>query len=276
MEHPIVATNATLTYGDRTLWRNLNFDLPAGSFLAVLGPNGSGKTSLLRSLLGLQALSSGTLSILGASPRKGNPHIGYIPQQRGFDRDLPIRGRDLVSLGLNGHRFGWHRFSLHDRIALDTVIAAVGAERYADSPIGLLSGGEQQRLRVAQAILGSPELLLCDEPLLSLDIAHQHEIVRLINAQRKEQNATIVFVTHEINPILPYVDLVLYFANGQWKLGTPDDIFQDEVLTELFHTDVHVIRDGGRIAIVSQQSDINDEAGGHHQHGTPSEREADK
>ena len=267
MEHSIVATKATLTYGERSLWSNLDLALPGGSFLAVLGPHGSGKTSLLRTLLGLQSLTTGSLTILGSPPRKGNPHIGYIPQQRGFDRDLPIRGRDLVRLGLDGHKFGWHRLSRNDHKALDTAITAVGADRYADSPIGTLSGGEQQRLRVAQAILGSPEILLCDEPLLSLDIAHQHDIVRLINAQRTSRNSTIVFVTHEINPILPYVDQVLYFANGQWRLGTPEDIFQDAVLTDLFNTDVHVIHDGGRIAIVSQQSDINDEAGGHHQHG---------
>ena len=154
--------DAALRFGNRTLWRGLDLDIAAGEFVGVLGPNGSGKTSLLKVLLGLQPLSTGVVEVMGRSARRGSSTVGYVPQQRGFDRDLPLRGRDLVAFGLDGHRWGTPLPSRRRRQLVDAALAEVGAEPFADASIGRLSGGEQQRLRMAQALLGDPGVLLCD------------------------------------------------------------------------------------------------------------------
>jgi zinc/manganese transport system ATP-binding protein len=171
-----------------------------GEFVAVLGPNGSGKTTLVRVLLGLVALAEGEVRIGGRPARRGRPDIGYVPQQKALDPDLPLRGRDLVGLGLDGHRPGLGLRGRRERRArVDAALAAVHGTGYADAPVGRLSGGEQQRLRVAQALVGDPSVLLCDEPLLSLDLAHQRVVTRLIDQRRREADTAVLFVTHEIN-----------------------------------------------------------------------------
>lgn len=242
--------DTSLVLGGRTIWKHLSLDIAPGEFLAVLGPNGAGKTSFLRVLLGVYPVSSGSVEISGKSPKREAGQIGYIPQQKAFDPDLPVRGRDLVHFGLDGHRY-WARIHSHQTDAIiDEAIRRVGAGKIALAPIGLLSGGEQQRLRIAQAILGDPKLLLCDEPLLSLDLTHQKAISRLIDEQRRRTNAAVVFVTHELNPILPYVDRVLYIVNGRWAIGRPEEILTSKKLSELYGSAVDVIRVRGRIIIV--------------------------
>jgi zinc/manganese transport system ATP-binding protein len=252
--------DAGLGYGSRTLWQGLDLDVAPGEFLAVLGPNGSGKTSLLKVLLGLTELTSGRVEVSGASPHKGSSAVGYVPQQKGFDADLGVRGRDLVELGLIGHRYGIGRSGRDVRARVDAAIASVGAGAYAARAIGRLSGGEQQRLRVAQALLGDPSVLLCDEPLLSLDLAHQRAVVDLLDARRRAAATAIVFVTHEINPVLPIVDRVLYLVNGRWAVGTPDEVMTSERLSELYGTEIDVVRVRGRIVVVGATDDE------HHQH----------
>jgi zinc/manganese transport system ATP-binding protein len=189
--------------------------------------------------------------VCGAAPRRGSNTIGYIPQQKGFDRDLPLRGTDLVRLGLDGHRWGVGLPSPARRHRIGLAIDAVGARRFADAPIGRLSGGEQQRLRIAQALIGNPKLLLCDEPLLSLDIKHQAEVVHSLDRQRRISGVAVMFVTHEINPILPVVDRVLYLVGTRWAIGTPDEVLTSGVLSELYQTTVEVLRAQGRIVIVA-------------------------
>ena len=160
------------------------------------------------------------MRVAGREPRRGSPHIGYVPQQKALDPDLPLRGRDLVGLGLDGHRPGiGFRGRRVRRARVDAALAAVGGTSYADAPVGRLSGGEQQRLRVAQALVGDPAVLLCDEPLLSLDLAHQASVTALIDQRRREAGTAVVFVTHEINPILPLVDRVLYLVDGRFRIG---------------------------------------------------------
>ena len=242
--------NASLRFGARTLWNDLNVEVEAGAFVAVLGPNGAGKTSLLRVLLGLTPLTAGSATTFGATPGRGDPRVGYIPQQRSFDPGLPLRGRDLVGLGLDGHRWGVGLRNAHRRAQVDDALEGVHARTYADAPIGLLSGGEQQRLRVAQAVVSDPALLLCDEPLLSLDLSYQHTVVALLDERRRRQDTAVVFVTHEINPILPVVDRVLYIAPGSWAVGTPAEVLTSETLTRLYGTTVDVIRVRGRIVVV--------------------------
>jgi zinc/manganese transport system ATP-binding protein len=261
--------NASLRYGSRTLWEGIDVDVMPGTFLAVLGPNGAGKTSLLRVLLGLTALSAGAVSVLGSPPERGDARLGYVPQQRAFDEGLPLRGRDLVGLGLDGHRWGIGRPGRARRTRIDAALASVNAASYADAPVGMLSGGEHQRLRMAQALVCDPELLLCDEPLLSLDLSYQRTVVELLEARRRSHGTPVIFVTHEINPILRFVDRVLYIAPGSWAVGTPGEVLTSETLTRLYGTTVDVLRVRGRIIVVGAPDEPDTslgEAGHAHAH----------
>jgi zinc/manganese transport system ATP-binding protein len=245
---------ARVSFGDRTLWDGLDLDVTPGEFVTVLGPNGSGKTTLVRVLLGLLPLTAGEVRIAGRPPRRGSPHIGYIPQQKALDPDLPLRGRDLVGLGLDGHHFGiGFRGRRERRERVDAALAAVSGTGYADAPVGRLSGGEQQRLRVAQALVGDPDVLLCDEPLLSLDLSHQRTVTHLIDERRRAAGTAVLFVTHEINPVLPLVDRVLYIVNGRFRIGPPEEVMTSEVLSELYRTRVDVLRVRGRLVVVGAE-----------------------
>lgn len=248
---PVVSLRgAGLQFGQRALWRGLDVDIQPGEFFAVLGPNGSGKTSFLKVLLGLQQLHSGTVTVAGQAVERGSRKIGYIPQQKSFAPDTPLRARDLVALGVDGHRWGLRIKAKAVNERVDALLDLVGASDYSRVPLGQLSGGEQQRLRVAQALATEPELLLCDEPLLSLDMHHQQAVSALINQQCRARNSAVVFVTHEINPVIDYVDRVLYLAGGRFRVGTPDEVMTTEVLSELYNSRVEVIRANGRIVVV--------------------------
>ena len=255
-------SGARLALGEWVLWDGLDLDVRPGEFVAVLGPNGSGKTTLVNVLLGRRALTAGEVSVGGHPPGGRAARIGYIPQQRALEPDLPLRARDLVALGLDGHRFGLTRLgsvrSRRDRKArVDAALAAVDATRYADQPVGRLSGGEQQRLRVAQALVGDPELLLCDEPLLSLDLANQGIVSRLIDRRRAEAGTAVLFVTHEINPILPMVDRVLYLVDGRFRVGTPEQVMTSETLSELYRTQIDVLKIRDRLVVVGTEGPID-------------------
>lgn len=241
---------AALSFGDRTLWQGLDLDIMPGEFLAVLGPNGSGKTSLLKVLLGLQHLDAGTAEIDGRSVRRGSRAMGYIPQQKSFPPETPLRARDLVGLGIDGHHWGVRLRKRGYTERVDALLQDVGAQSYADTPVGLLSGGEQQRLRAAQALADDPAVLLCDEPLLSLDLNHQQAVSALINRQSHERNSAVVFVTHEINPVIEYVDRVLYLAGGRFRVGTPSEVMTGDVLSELYGSPVEVLHSNGRMVVV--------------------------
>jgi zinc/manganese transport system ATP-binding protein len=256
MAGPVVQfEHATLAYDGRSVWSDLDLVFEAPSFVAILGPNGSGKTSLLRVILGLTHVSEGSVEVLGQAPRRGNPRIGYVPQHHSFDRDLPLRGRDLVGLGIDGHRWGIGQPSAARRRIVDAAIAGVEASAYADAPIGRLSGGEQQRLRIAQALVGNPELLLCDEPLASLDLHHQQEITELIAAWHRQFGRTVLFVTHDVNPVLGLVDRVLFVVNGRWAAGTPDEILTSDRLSGLYGSHVDVVRVHDRVVVVGDRMD---------------------
>ncbi|MBB4687823.1 zinc/manganese transport system ATP-binding protein [Amycolatopsis jiangsuensis] len=257
---------AGLAFGTRTLWSGLDLDVEHGEFLAVLGPNGSGKSSLLKALLGTQRLSGGAVQIAGGRPGGANREVGYIPQQRAIDDSLTMRGVDLVGLGLDGHRWGTGVTGIRARRRrVAEAIEAVGGTRYAKQPVGRLSGGEQQRLRVAQALVGDPSVLLCDEPLLSLDLAHQRAVSELIDARRREAGTAVLFVTHEINPVLQFVDRVLYLVNGQFRIGKPDEVMTSETLSQLYGTRVEVLRVGGQIHIAGAQSALCEDEPHHHE-----------
>lgn len=268
MTAAITLNHATLRRGDRTLWEDLHLEIEAGEFVAVLGPNGAGKTSLLKVLLGQLPLSDGGALVAGSEPRRGSNLVGYVPQQKGFDIGLGVRGRDLVALGIDGHRFGPFR-SPGRRAKVDAAIAAVGATAQASRSIGQLSGGEQQRLRIAQALVGEPAALLCDEPLLSLDLHHQRAVVELLDQSRHTTGAAVLMVTHEINPVLPVVDRVVYLVDGRWAVGTPDEVLTSARLSALYGAQIDVLRVRGRIIVLGAEveqhhgHDDGSEGGGH-------------
>ncbi|MHB1612705.1 MAG: metal ABC transporter ATP-binding protein [Actinomycetes bacterium] len=263
-EAPVVElADAAVQLGGRTIWSGLDLRVMPGEFLAVLGPNGAGKTTFVRVLLGLTPLSAGRVEVLGEPVRRGSRHIGYVPQQRGFDRSLPLRGSDLVRLGLDGHRWGPGWPDPRRKAAVRRAIDEVGAHAYADRPIGLVSGGEQQRLRVAAAVVDDPALVLADEPLLSLDMRHQQGVVALLDARRRAAGSAVVFVTHEINPVLPYVDRVLYLAAGRHVVGTPDEVLSSATLTALYDAPVDVLRVRGRVLVVGTPDQAAHDHGEH-------------
>jgi zinc/manganese transport system ATP-binding protein len=258
--------DAALEYDGRRVWEHLSLDIASDTFITILGPNGSGKTSLLRVILGLTTLAAGTVEVLGQPPRRGNPGIGYVPQHQTFERDLTMRGRDLVQLGLDGNRWGIGRPTAAERRQVADAIDSVDAGRYADAPIGRLSGGEQQRLRIAQALVGSPRMLLCDEPLASLDLRFQGEITDLIGGWRERSGGTVVFVTHDINPVLHLTSRVLFVANGRWAVGTPDEILTSETLSGLYGSPVDVLHVRDRIIVVGESAETFDPG---HRHSLP-------
>lgn len=234
--------NACVAFGGRALWDHLDIDISPGEFVAVLGPNGAGKTTLLRVLLGQVPLAHGSAQVGGAPVRLGSRLIGYVPQHKALETRAAIRGRDLVGFGLDGERWGFGLPNRKRTARINEALEQVGALAYADEPIGVLSGGEQQRLRIAQALVTRPSVLLCDEPLLSLDMSNQQQVVELLDRMRREHDIAVLFVTHEINPIMPVVDRVIYFAKGQALVGAPDEIISTESLTRLYGSHIEVVR----------------------------------
>jgi zinc/manganese transport system ATP-binding protein len=253
---------ASAVVGGRTIWSDVSFDVAAGQFVAVLGPNGSGKSTLLTAMLGLTP-THGTVQVLGARAGRRNNRIGYLPQRRTFDASLRIRGIDVVALGLDGARWGtplpWvtrvlapQRFADRRR-RLEEVIDLVGAADYARRPIGQCSGGEQQRLLIAQALIRRPELLLLDEPLESLDVPSQAGISALVRDICRRERVAVVMVAHDVNPILPYLDQVIYIARGAAVSGTPEEVITADQLSALYGVPIDVLHDrAGRLFVVGQ------------------------
>ena len=254
--------NATLGYADRPLWSNLNLEVAQGEFIAIIGSNGSGKTSLLRAILGQEQLTSGSVSLNGKPAQHGSQRIGYIPQSRSVDANTPLRGKDLLTMGLNGHRYGLPFTSRKDKQRVEHILDCIDGHDLARLPIGQLSGGQLQRFRVGQAVVNEPDLILADEPLSALDLAQQSILADLIDRERKDHSAAVLFVTHDVNPVLGMVDRVLYLANGAFKIGTPDEVLRSDVLSALYGAPVDVVRNQGRIAVLGAMGADHE----HHSH----------
>jgi zinc/manganese transport system ATP-binding protein len=250
----IQTQGASVRFGERLLWSGVDLSIRPGTFSAILGPNGAGKSTLLKVFLGLQPLASGTVNVLGAPAGAARRRIGYVPQRGGYDRTIRIRGIDVVRLGLDGSRWGVPLSAIRarrTREAVAEVVDLVGATRYANRPIGELSGGEQQRLVVAQALVRRPELLLLDEPLDSLDLANQAAVAALVQRICRERGVTVVMVAHDVNPILPFLDQVVYVAEGRAVVGAPNDVITTETLSALYGARVEVLRaSDGRLVVV--------------------------
>jgi zinc/manganese transport system ATP-binding protein len=263
-EQPYVDVHdAGVHVGGRPVWDHVTFSVHPGEFVAVLGPNGAGKSTLLKSLLGLVPLTSGTAHVAGRPPGHANHEIGYLPQRRSFDPALRVRGVDIVRLGLDGDRWGvplTRRQQARARVA--ELIDLVGATELADRPIGQLSGGEQQRLLIAQALARRPRLLLLDEPLDSLDLTNQAAIAALVNRISRDEHLAVMIVAHDVNPVLPYLDRVLYLARGRSVVGTPHDVITGPTLSSLYSSPIEVLHTSdGRLVVVGQP-----EAASYHPH----------
>jgi zinc/manganese transport system ATP-binding protein len=255
----IQVEDAAVELGGRTIWQKVQLSVQAGEFLAILGPNGAGKSTLLKAILGLLPLSAGRMTILGHPARRGNAAIGYVPQRRHFESDVRIRGRSIVRLGLDGGNWGLPLPLLQRRkereaaARVQQAIDLVGAGAYADRPIGELSGGEQQRLLIAQALVTRPQILALDEPLDSLDLRNQQGVAGVIRQVSRETGAAVLLVAHDVNPILPSVDRVVYVAHGQVAVGAPEEVITTETLSRLYNTSIEVLRaSDGRIVVVGQ------------------------
>jgi zinc/manganese transport system ATP-binding protein len=262
-------TDAAVRLGGREIWSGVDFEVGEGELVAILGPNGAGKSTLLEVLMGLLELSRGEVSVLGARPGARGDRIGYLPQRRVFDAGTRVRGVVLVRLGLDGDRWGVRlpvrpgargcARAARERVA--EVIELVGAEEYAGRPIGECSGGEQQRLLIAQALVRGPRMLILDEPLDGLDISNQAAVVELVRRICRTDGVAVLLVAHDVNPLLPYLDGILYLARGRAASGTPEEVITGETLSALYGTPIEVLRaSDGRLVVVG-----NPEA--HHAHG---------
>jgi zinc/manganese transport system ATP-binding protein len=257
----VIAENLAAGYRDKTVWRDANFSFGRGEFVAIIGPNGSGKTTLFRLLLGLQHPLAGFLRIFGTSPKRGNPQIGYVPQRHNIDSETNIECLELVRLGRSGKKWGLNPFSHDDRDAASAALQAVGATELAHRSLGVLSGGELQRIFLAEALVSNPDILLLDEPLSNLDLRRETDLLHLIDDAVRTRNVTAFLIAHNINPLLPHLDKVMYIANGKVATGKPTEVLTSESLTALYGVQVEVLRDPhGNVAIIGLEEHHGDVA----------------
>ncbi len=239
----------------REILRDVGFAMRQGEFTGLIGSNGAGKTTLLKVILGLQPPSAGTVRVAGQARWRRAGAIGYVPQKISLDPDMPLRARDLVGLGLDGQRPGLPWPSARRRALIDDMLQAVGAARFADARVGNLSGGEQQRVLIAHALISRPRLLLLDEPLANLDIASEQGVVTLLGQVAKDQQIAVLISAHDMNPLLPVMDRLVYLAGGRAASGTTDEVVRTDVLSALYGQHVDVIRVHGRILVVAGRGD---------------------
>jgi zinc/manganese transport system ATP-binding protein len=235
----------------REILTDVNFRIDHGEFTGLIGANGSGKTTLFRVILGLQSPVRGQVTVHGEALSRSNRSIGYVPQKLLLDPDMPIRARDLVALGIDGNRYGFTRRTRADHLAVDEMLNAVDAQAFADRKVGGLSGGEQQRVLIAHALVSRPELLLLDEPLANLDPGSAQEIISLLHQVARQQHVAIFLSAHEMNPLLPVMDRVVYVANGHVASGTTEEVVRPDVLSALYGHHVDVLRVHGRVLVVT-------------------------
>jgi zinc/manganese transport system ATP-binding protein len=260
---PVLTVNRIgVSFSGRRVLDDVSFQIRQGEFTGLIGSNGVGKTTLLRVILGSQRPDSGEVRLgrSGAGPRGRS--LGYVPQKVVLDPDVPMRARDLVALGLDAQRLGFGRRTRAQRLAVEQVLHDVDADDFADARVGMLSGGEQQRVLIAHALISRPELLLLDEPLANLDPKSVGEIVALLHRVSKDHDVAILLSAHEMNALLPVMDRIVYLTDGRAASGTTDEVVRSDVLSRLYGHHVDVLKLHGRVLVVAEpgqgQSDIPD------------------
>ncbi len=256
----------TLRLGERTILAEVDLAVRAGEFIGVLGPNGAGKTTFMRAVLGLLPPAHGHIRVFGRPPRRGNPAIGYMPQVRTVLPELKIRGRDFIASSLDGARWGLPSLGRAKRQAIDATLELVGARALAERALSDMSGGERQRLLLAQALIGEPKLLLLDEPLIGLDARHQEIAIDMVRTVCRERGTTVLFSAHELNQLLGTLDRVLYLGSGKAVLGSVDEVITAPVLSRLYGTEIQVIRADGNYFVMSRGRTVEH---GEHLHHSP-------
>jgi zinc/manganese transport system ATP-binding protein len=252
---PILSVDrVSVRLAGREVLREVSFAIAPGEFTGLIGSNGAGKTTLFRVILGLQSVGSGSVLVGGGPRSRRNPLIGYVPQKFLLDPDVPLRTRDLVGLGIDAHRFGIALPSRARRARIDEILEAVDAQAFADQRVGSLSGGEQQRVLIAQALIGRPRLLLLDEPLANLDLRSGYEVVALLARIAAEQQIAILISAHDMNPLLGAMDHVVYLAAGRAVSGPVNEVVRTSVLSELYGHHVDVLRVHGRVLVVAGEA----------------------
>jgi zinc/manganese transport system ATP-binding protein len=249
----------SVSLAGRQILDEVSFAINAGQFTGLIGPNGAGKTTLLRVILGLQRPTAGSVTVLGRPRSPRNQPVGYVPQKVLLDPDMPMRARDLIALGMDGGRYGLRLPSRDRSQAVAEMLQAVDAERFADARVGNLSGGEQQRVLIAHALISRPRLLLLDEPLANLDLRSGQEIIGLLHRIAREQQIAVLLSAHEMNPLLPVMDRIVYLAGGQAASGITGQVVTGEVLSRLYGHPVDVLHVRGRVLVVAGQA-AGDEA----------------
>lgn len=262
----VVFSGVRLAHGSRIVLDNVDLAIRENEFVGVLGPNGSGKTTLMRAILGLITAERGTITVLGEPVTRGNARVGYVPQLHGAMVSARLRGWDVVASAVRGEHLGLPLLSPHDRVQIDRALALVGAEGLARRPVSQLSGGERQRLLLAQALIGEPRLLLLDEPLASLDPHYADEVVQLVRNIQTELGISVLFSAHELNPLLPAMDRVLYLGNRQATIGSIDDVINGPVLSRLYGSQIDVVKVNGSVFVMSGRHHAEEHHSGHHPH----------
>ncbi len=258
--------NVVLRLGGRNVISGASFAVEEGEFIGVLGANGAGKTTMMRAALGLLAPSAGRIEVFGKLAAKGASSVGYMPQNRGAVGSLRLTGYDIVVSAAMGGRFGFRRLDKSVRAEVARVLELVGARELAARPIDELSGGERQRLLLSQALIGRPRLLLLDEPLISLDPAHQASVVDIARRLRDELKIAILFSAHELNPLVNTIDRVLYLGSGAAVIGTVDEVVTGPVLSRLYGAEIEVVRVKNRIFVMAGEVEVEREAHRHEEH----------
>ena len=262
--------NVTIRLGGRDILKAASFEVREGEFVGMLGANGAGKTTLMRAALGLAPLASGRIAVLGRPATRGNAEIGYVPQNRGAVAGLRLTGWDVVASAAIGARFGFGRLDRKARREIDWALDQVGARDLASRSIGELSGGERQLVLLSQALIGKPRLIMLDEPLISLDPAHQKTVVEIARRVCDDLKVAILFSAHELNPLVNAIDRVLYLGGGEAVIGAVEDVVNGPVLSRLYGAPIEVVEVKGRYYVMAGDVDVERDAhrhDHHHAHG---------
>jgi zinc/manganese transport system ATP-binding protein len=254
MSDPVLKIeNLGVTLSGNRVLDDVSFEVAPGEFVGLIGSNGAGKTTLLKLILGLEHPTHGTITVDGHHEARG--HVGYLPQKVALDSDIPLRAWDVVALGLDGRKLGIPLPSAKRRARVDELLAAVGATGFADTRVGLLSGGQAQRVLIAHALISEPRLLLLDEPLANLDLTSTQEIIELLARLSRERGVAVLLSAHDLNPLLPVMDRIVYLAGGKAASGTIEEVVQSGVLSKLYGSRIDVLRSHGRVLVVAGEDD---------------------